>query len=141
MHTLNGVFLASQPYPDDLRLAQCGGIVSVINLRDEQELEFDEGEIANRLGLIYHNVPFTDPTSLSDQVFAEARALLTDMSKRPVLLHCKSANRVAAVWMAHRVLDHGLAIEEAEAEATTIGLKNDEYGPIAKDYIERHRER
>lgn len=59
---------------------------------------------------------------LTDAVFDETRAWLTDDGKKPLLLHCHSANRVGAIWLAHRVLDDGLMLAAAEREATLVGL-------------------
>jgi hypothetical protein len=40
--------------------------------------------------------------------------------ERPLLLHCASANRVGAVWLAHRVLDGGLSYDAALREAELL---------------------
>jgi hypothetical protein len=53
------------------------------------------------------------------------------------LVHCFSAGRVGAAWLAHRVLDDGLSVEAALDEANTIGLKKDDYIQKAKDYVQR----
>lgn len=76
---------------------------------------------------------------LTDKVFDETRKLLNDKAKRPLILHCASANRVGAVWLAHRVLDGGLKYEEALSELKTVGLKLPAFEQKAKDYIERKK--
>jgi len=110
LHTLGGVFLASQPKPEDLEQAQKGGIKTVVNLRHEDELEdFDERAVVTGLGLTYVSLPWNGPDELTDAVFDEARHLL-NAAERPLLLHCSSANRVGAVWIPWRVLDGGLSV-------------------------------
>ena len=137
LHTINGVFLSSQPFPDDFRLVKCGGVRAVVNLRDEDELDWNESEIVQSAGLEYHNLPFTDAETLTDEVFSQTREILNREDNHPLLLHCKSANRVGAIWLAHRVLDSGLSLSDAEKEATTVGLKSPDYLAKARDYISR----
>jgi uncharacterized protein (TIGR01244 family) len=137
LHTLGGVFLASQPEKEDFSHAKEGGIKTVLNLREKDEMDWDEGELVKSLGLEYVNVPFRAPATLTDEVFDKTRKLLGDKEKRPLLVHCASANRVGAVWLAHRVLDDGKSYDEALKEAKTVGLKLPAYEEKVKDYIAR----
>ncbi len=137
LHTLGGVFLASQPEKEDFTHAKEGGIKFVLNLREKDEMDWDEAELVESLGMEYVNVPFKSPKTLTDEVFAETRKLLSNEKKRPLLVHCASANRVGAVWLAHRVLDGGKSYDEALKEAKTVGLKLPAYEERAKDYIAR----
>jgi uncharacterized protein (TIGR01244 family) len=140
IHTLGGVFLASQPNSDDFKLAKEGGIKTVINLREKNELGWDEEAHVKKLGMAYHNLPFKTPAQLTDDVFDTARKVLRDESNKPILLHCGSGNRVGAIWLTHRVLDHGLTIEEALKEAETIGLRLPAFREKAKDYVARNKQ-
>lgn len=141
LHTLDGVFLAGQPTADDFeQLEQCG-IKTVINLRTDQERkDFDERTRVTGLGLVYQHLPWNGVDQLTDEVFARTRELLAK-AERPILLHCASANRVGAVWIPWRVLDGGLDLEAAVAEARQIGLKTAEYESKARDYVARHARR
>jgi protein tyrosine phosphatase (PTP) superfamily phosphohydrolase (DUF442 family) len=137
LHTLSGVFLASQPQKEDFQHAKEGGIKTVVNLRKSAELDWDEEAHVKELGMAYFPFPFQSPKELTDEVFGGVRNLLNDKEKRPLLLHCASANRVGAIWLAHRVIDGGLTYEAALAEAKTVGLKLPAYEEAAKSYIER----
>ena len=139
IHTLGSVFLASQPQPEDFEHASQGGIQTVVNLRKASEVDWDEPSVVADLGMQYHSVPFKSPEELTDAVFDEVRKLLNDAENKPLLLHCASANRVGAVWLAHRVLDHGLSFEDAEAEAKTVGLKLPAYTERAREYVSKQR--
>jgi uncharacterized protein (TIGR01244 family) len=123
LHTFDGIFLASQPTADDLKLASDNGIKTVINLRNKDELDWDEEAHVKKLGMEYVNVPFRSAAELTDEKFDKVRKILTDKTKKPILLHCSSANRVGAMWLAHRILDHNLSHAEAVKEAETVGLK------------------
>ena len=139
LHTYKGVFLASQPNPADFEQAKDGGVKTVINLRPAREQkDFNEQQFIEGLDLTYYNVPVGSADELTDAKFDEARALLRD-AERPIMMHCSSANRVGAMWLAYRVLDEGATIDEATAEAKTIGLKLPALQDKAIDYINRQR--
>jgi uncharacterized protein (TIGR01244 family) len=133
-----GVWLAAQPSADDFELLPELGIGTVINLRPAKEQpDLDERALVEGLGLAYVHVPFGSPAELDDGIFDELRRLL-GATVRPFLLHCAAANRVGAVWIPFRVLDQGVELEAAVAEAKAIGLKTPEYEALARDYVARH---
>jgi uncharacterized protein (TIGR01244 family) len=135
---LADVYLAAQPSPDDLAEAKKLGIKTVINLRPESETkEFKEREAVEAAGLAYVHIPFV-ADQVTDAVFDQAREQLKS-AKRPLLLHCGTANRVGGVWLPYRVLDAGLSWDAALAEAKTIGLRNPTLEAKAKEYVERHK--
>ena len=137
VHRFGDIWLASQPGKDDLALAKELPIRTVINLRKKGEIDWDEEAAVRALGMIYVNVAFQTPEELTDAVFDAARHALTLPENAPLLLHCASANRVGTIWLAHRVLDDGLAYDDALAEAVTVGLKNPAFREKARDYIAR----
>lgn len=139
-HVCQSVLLASQPDVADLDLLQQRGYRSVLNLRGaDEDPGFDEGEAVTERGIDYYNVGFSSADQLSDGVFQQVRQILNDQDNHPILVHCASANRVGAVWLAHRVLDHDLDYETALAEARTVGLRSDALEERARDYIFRER--
>jgi uncharacterized protein (TIGR01244 family) len=138
VHVVDGIYVAAQPGPDDLRVARERGVRTILNLRKEEEMPYDERAAAAELGLAYVHVPWNGPDELTDAVFARGRELLNTM-ERPVLFHCGSANRVGAMWIPWRVLDGGISIEEARAEAQAIGLRTEAYEEKALEYVERIR--
>ncbi|MCU0977729.1 MAG: protein tyrosine phosphatase family protein [Pirellulaceae bacterium] len=140
IHEFGGVFLAGQPTPEGFAEAQKAGVRTVVNLRAANELNWDEKATVVELGMQYVHVPVASADALTDDVFQQMRQLLKDKAKRPMLVHCFSAGRVGATWLAHRVLDDGLTVEAAVAEAKTIGLKKEEYIAKATDYVRRMKE-
>ena len=138
VHAFGDVLLAGQPGTDDLALARERGVVAVIDLRLPAESRpFDEPARLAELGMVYHNPGFGSPEQLTDELFDEVRTVLRDEESRPVLLHCASANRVGAVWLAHRVLDDGVSFEEALPEAQQVGLRSPALLEAARSYVER----
>jgi uncharacterized protein (TIGR01244 family) len=136
-HEIGGVLLAGQPTREGLTDVGRRGIRTVINLRPADELNWDEAALVKDLGMQYFNVPFRSANDLTDQVFDRVRVLLGDKQHHPVMLHCASANRVGAVWLAHRVLNDGLSYSDALAEARAVGLRSLAYKEITADYIQR----
>lgn len=142
VHICKNVLLASQPAEGDFDLLADKGYRSVLNLRSEPEmtqLDFDQAELLAERDIRYHHIGFRGHHELTDDVFDQVRAVLNDETNHPVLVHCASANRVGAVWLAHRVLDDGLDYETALAEAATVGLRSDALESRARDYIETQR--
>lgn len=141
LHTYKGVFLASQPAVADFEQAKRGGVKTVINLRHASEIkDFDEQKVVTDLGLKYHNPAWDGPAELTDAKFDEVRNLLRT-AERPILLHCSSANRVGAIWIAYRALDEGASLDDAVAEGKVVGIKSPDYERIAKDYVTRHQKK
>ena len=137
LHTLGGVFLASQPSAEDFAQAQLGGVRAVLDIRHDAETpDLNERAVVEGLGMTYLHRPWNGPDELTDAVFDDLRTILRD-GEKPLLFHCGSANRVGAIWLAHRVLDGGLEVEAALAEAKTVGLKSPAYEQKALDYVRR----
>lgn len=137
VHRLGKIYLAGQPSADDFAIAKKDGIKTVINLRTPGELPFDEKGVLKELGLEYHYLPFAAPDTLKDEIFEKSLKVLGDKKKQPVLMHCASANRVGAIWLAHRVLTDKVPYDKALKEAKEVGLRFPPYEVKAKAYIEK----
>ncbi len=138
IHRIGKLFLAGQPSADDFQIAKDKeSLKTVINLRTTEEVEFDEAATLKKLGIEYHHLPIASPAALKDEVFDKARKVLSDKKNYPIMLHCASANRVGAVWLAYRVLDEKIPYEKALEEAKKVGLRSPDMEGRAKDYIAR----
>lgn len=137
VHAVGNIYLAGQPEQADLAGIADRGIKRVVSLRKPGELDWDEAAAVRAAGMEYVAIPFDGPEELTDEVFARAQQVLKENADEPLLLHCGRANRVGAVWMVHRVLDDGVGIDAALAEAKTVGLRTPEYITKAQDYIKR----
>jgi protein tyrosine phosphatase (PTP) superfamily phosphohydrolase (DUF442 family) len=84
----------------------------------------------------YYSAPFGRPRTLSPEKLDRARRLLRE-APRPLLLHCASADRVGAVWLAWRVMDTGATWDQAMKEARTVGLRTDGYIRAVKAYADK----
>jgi uncharacterized protein (TIGR01244 family) len=127
--------------PSAMRALKAEGYASVINLRlaSEQGADIDAGRAAAKeAGLKYIHLPFNaaaPDTAIVDSFLAA----VADKSNQPVFIHCGSANRVGGLWMVKRVLRDGWAVDRAQAEAETIGLRDAKLTAFATEYIKAHR--
>lgn len=140
VHQCGAIYLAGQPSPDDVAAIRRAGIKRVVTLRTEGELTWDERSTVTEADLQFDAIGFRDPADLTDEVFATTRRLLRSASQdNKVLLHCGSANRVGAVWLAFRALDQGLTLSAAIEEATRVGLRSEAYKEKAIEYVRRQQ--
>ena len=118
-----GLATAGQPSEDALGKLKALGFRTVINLRTPGEQRAGAEEEAVRAqGLRYVSVPVDSATFGPAEVSA-VRAVLDDESAAPVLLHCTTANRAAAVWGLTEI-QRGRAASEVEVEAAKVGLSH-----------------
>ena len=117
------------------------GFKSVINLRLATEananIELNAAQ-AKTLGLKYIHIPF-NTQQLDPKVIDQFLAAIADKSNQPAYVHCGSASRVGAVWLAKRVLQDGWTIEKATEEAKLIGLRGEALEKFALEYIAAHK--
>ena len=136
VHQCGNLYLAGQFKQDDITTFKKQSITRVITLRTEGEVKWDEAAALKSADMEFIKVPFRKPDSLTDEVFDKIRKLLSDKSQT-TLFHCGSANRVGGVWLPYRVLDQGVDLKTALAEAKKIGLRTKFIEQKALDYIKR----
>lgn len=131
-----------QPRMEHLEKLKAEGVKAIINLRRPTEHRAEEEEAkAKELGLRYFNIPvaFGDP---KEEQVDEFLKITDDPANRPAFIHCTAAIRVGAFWMIRRVLRDGWKIEDAEAEAQKIGLRESPHlNEFARKYIEKHQKK
>ena len=138
VHTLGNTVFAGQFQQDDIATLKEAGITQVISLRKDAELDWNEAEAVTAAGLKHASIAFQAPGELTDEMFQQLRDLLGEEEGK-TMLHCGGGNRVGAVWIAHRVLDDGVELEAAIAEAKTIGLKSEPLKERAIEYIKQQQ--
>src|SRR5215211_6055623 len=129
-----------QPRLEHLEKLKAEGVKAIINLRQPSEHRAAEEEAkAKELGLRYFNIPFVFANPKDEQA-TEFLKLTDDPENRPAFIHCTAAIRVGAFWMIRRVLRDGWKVEDAEAEAVKVGLRESPHWvEFARKYIETHR--
>lgn len=117
------LILAGQPQPEDWPHLAADGFTAVINIRSDALRSARERANAEVAGLAYHYLPLPayelEPAHLS-----QFHALMQAQQGK-VLLHCRSATRVALLWMLERMVYEGWTLDEAEAKLRTAGYGDD----------------
>jgi len=130
-----------QPRLEHLEQLKAEGVKAIINLRQPSEHRAAEEEAkAKELGLRYFNIPVAYGNPKEEQA-TEFLKVTDDPENRPAFIHCTAAIRVGAFWMIRRVLRDGWKLEDAEAEAEKVGLRESPHmKEFARKYIEKHRQ-
>jgi protein tyrosine phosphatase (PTP) superfamily phosphohydrolase (DUF442 family) len=135
-----GILIAGQPSGEQIQLlAEEGNYHTVIDLREPAEPRgFDEPEAAREGGLVYLNVPVA-PASL-DQAAIDRFLNAMQHAQRPLLIHCGTGGRAAALLYAWLVLDRKEPAPRALETARAAGLSSPELaGKVQKLVAERQR--
>jgi uncharacterized protein (TIGR01244 family) len=118
----DGILTAGQPTAAQLEAAKVAGYKTIVNLRPAAEdPSFDEAAKVAELGLEYIAIPITGAPDLTPENAAKLMAVLGDETKKPMLVHCASSNRVGALW-ALGSFQSGTKAEEALAQGLAAGL-------------------
>lgn len=136
------IYFGGQPSADDLVLLQKKGVVTVVNLRGQDEmnaLDFDEKEAVTRLGMEYIHLPLTKGITLSDEQINRILDVVRGTEKAPAILHCASSNRVGYIWAMYRALRGDVETNEAIRQGEAAGLRSDSLRRKARDFISRNR--
>ena len=139
MHRIGDLYVAGAVTPDDYPLLKELGVKTILNIRYDKETPGIDGDkLAEAQGITYIHLPWNGAEELTDDMLDAMRRVLRE-ADRPLLFHCGSANRVGAGWLAYRVLDEGVDLDTAVAEAKTFGLRTPAYETITVDYIKRNQ--
>lgn len=115
------------------------GFACVINLRLANEEGVDIGSArsaAEAAGLKYIHLPF-DPRQPAPGLVDEFLSVVTRAENQPAYIHCRTATRVAALWVIGRVLVDDWAFDAACREGEPIAYKPADAMAFADAYL-RH---
>lgn len=97
------------------------GFVTVLDLRGPKEGTASEKAEVESAGLRYFNIPVTEQAPTGAQVEAFTR-IVEDPANHPIVVHCRTASRVGAMWVLYQVRK-GVPVAIAVEEGRTIGLQ------------------
>ena len=133
---LEYVVTAGQPEEEHLKRLAEGGYKTVVDLRTPGETPRPDewGKVVRRAGMEYVNIP-VGHKNIDDETFDRFRGLIRDGGRRPVLVHCSSANRVGALLIPYLILDVGSTPEKAKEIAAEVGLRSNRLERAALRYV------
>jgi len=117
------------PSTQDLQDAARKGIKTIINLCPLEETPTEAEQVA-ALGLGYFNIPIRGPQDLTRDAARQLAELMDDCSHHPLLVHCRSANRVGALMALKEYWFEGKTAEQALQTGRSAGLTKMEAGVV-----------
>jgi protein tyrosine phosphatase (PTP) superfamily phosphohydrolase (DUF442 family) len=120
---VDNLYLAGQPQDVSWEHIKKLGVKSIINLRNESEMDFSaEIAIVGELGLDYHQFPIVE----GGQLVAENCSKLSEMlnTTDPHFIHCGSANRVGGWLITYLTKYRKMSFDDAVEIAQGNGLSN-----------------
>ncbi len=134
----DGVLTGGQPTFDQIKQAAETGFKAVINLRTDNELPDPDQELTwvEGCGMKYIHIPISVPEGLTPQntkVFADA---LSKPENYPLIVHCKSGNRVGAMFALKAFYIDEKDIDEALLIGERAGLVR--LAPTVRKILERY---
>lgn len=130
--------LAGQPQPADWAALANEGFGLVINMRSDPERATIQQSNAEAAGLRYIHLPLP-AYQLEPEHLAIFHDLIAAQDQR-IFLHCRSATRVALMWLLDCVVYQGWSREQAESALQVAGYGDDAMETFifcADDYFER----
>jgi uncharacterized protein (TIGR01244 family) len=133
------VVLAGQPEPEDWQRLVQDGYDLIINMRSDPERAAVQAQRAQAAGLKYSHLQVPAYELEAEHVHAFQNTL-TSANGSKVLVHCRTASRVALMWMLHRMINEGWTQSEAEKELENAGYGGDDMDVFrfcTEDFLER----
>ena len=133
---LEYVVTAGQPEEEHVKRLAEAGYKTVVDLRTPGETPRPDewGMVVRRSGMEYVNIPVAHK-DIDDETFDRSRELIRDGGRRPLLVHCSSANRVGALLIPYLILDEGMTPEKAREIAVEVGLRSNRLKRAAFRYV------
>lgn len=120
-----GILSGGQPDEAQLRQAAESGYRTVVNLRgpgEEGSLP-DEEAVVRLLGMDYQTIPIADAAALNEANARKLATLIEDVESRPILLHCRSGNRIGTLMALKSFHLDGVDGAEAYAIGQRAGMR------------------
>jgi uncharacterized protein (TIGR01244 family) len=121
------ITIGDQPSEEDLARLKAEGYSGVVNLRNDGEPEQPigtaaEGELARAIGLDYLHVGI-GAAPLTEEGVGRFCDFMGAHADAPVLVHCRSGGRAAALLIIQQAKANGWKPSEAIAKGDSLGLR------------------
>lgn len=129
-----GLLISGQPTAAQIKAAGKAGYRTVIDLRSPiEDRGFNEEKAAGKAKMAYTNVEVT-PEALTQSKVLFFLMMLRE-AERPVLLHCSTGTRSAALYYSWLVLEKGVPEEQALTQAQAAGLRDPLLGETVRTLV------
>lgn len=131
---VDNLFLAGQPTLDSVTGIKELGVTKVINLRGEDEMDFNaERDSFKAASISYEQFPLLVDKRLTREK-TEKLSKIVDAEAKP-FIHCGTANRVGAWLITYLVEYKGMEFEQAVDIASENGLTNPAFIEQAQEIL------
>jgi len=132
---LGHLWFAGQPDAASFEAAKRSGVGVVVNMREPNEMGWDEAAAVEGLGISYFSVPVSRWRPYSAQAFDRIAEIVEANSEKQILIHCGNSNR-AGSWLATQLVQReGMSVDEALAVARRAGLHQEPFVQWTRDYL------
>lgn len=121
-HPEHNVYASGQPTKAQFDALAKSGIKHVINLRPAAELDWNEAEYVEALGMAYHSIPVAGAADVTVENATKLAKLLGETGIDKTLVHCSSSNRVGALVALSENVINGKTAEESITKGKRWGL-------------------
>jgi len=138
---VEGISTGGQPSAEHFETLAAEGYRTVIDLRTGDEDRglpggLSEEQVVREAGMEYVSLPLASRAGdYVNEAFDGFRQALSEPSRRPVLVHCRTATRVEPLMLAYLVLDEGRELGEALSLVEEISARKEELHGCALEYI------
>jgi uncharacterized protein (TIGR01244 family) len=122
---IDNVLIGGQLTKDDLDRAAELGYRTVVNLRSPGEEDYwDEEPMATTLGMDFVSIPVAGANGVTIENTRALVEVLDDPAAYPVIVHCRSGNRVGALFAMKAFYLDGKSADEAIEIGRASGLRS-----------------
>ena len=124
------LFRGAQPSEAGLKSLRDAGVRTVISLRDDRDLGFDERRVVESLGMRFVSVPvqdgsfFTQSRRIPDEAIRAFFDAVDAAEPGPIFVHCRrGTDRTGAIVAFYRIARQGWDSQRAAKEARDVGMR------------------
>lgn len=132
-------YIAGQPDAAAFDTAKTEDIYVVVNLREPNEMTWDEEAYVKKLGMVYYNVPVATENGVDTSVFADIDEIQARHNGK-LLIHDSTGNRAAAWFASHLATEQSLTLEKSLEIGKSLGLSGDKNIEEVQSYIASYEE-
>ena len=136
--TMNGeIYVGGQPTQASLAQLKKWQVKTIVDLRQKNEMKFDEAAAAKKLGINYVNIP-ADASVITKDSITEFNKTVGELSAYPIFVHCTSGQRAAMFMVINDVMENKTPVDAAIEDAKNFGLSGDNNIELIKETVKKY---
>lgn len=129
------IMSSGQPTEEQLAAMAAAGVRHVVNLRTAgEEVDFNEQEAVEALGMTYYSLPVAGAGGVNGANAGNLLSILAATGGEPVLVHCATGNRVGGL-MAVNHFANSANVDAAMAEGERWGMTSERMQQMIREQL------